>query len=971
MNDWDDPIPSRDERMSLVGSDPGEWSTYDGRPLGRGGQGVVVTGRDRHLPRDVAWKTARDDPRAKARLRHEARVLAMLEHPHIVPVHDLVDDGVTVRMATRFVRGRTLRTAMAQGLSRVDVTRLTRHMLATTQAVAFAHEQGIVHRDIKPDNVMIGDLGETQVIDWGLALVLADDERGAVVGTPAYMSPEQARGERPGPASDVWSLGATLIEVVTGAPLWANTDAPLEQLSRGQRPPLATRTLPRELAAIIERALAPDPEARYPDARALAADLEAYLDGRIVAAHDYSSWQRLRRFVRDHRLPLGIGATVVVTLAVVLPFAFSRIGQERDEAVAARKHQTAALALAKTTIATREYAAGRRPEAELAAADALLLDENPDARGVLAASSRAPRPIIVSTVGARALPSCRDVALSPDGRYLLCGQRTSLSVLDAHDPTGPAVHREATAYFSATLTNRMLWIAHPGHKGLERVDLTTGDRTTIESCSRQLEGGAVVLDLSSMCVSVIGDPDGVPRVRRLFSPGASHFQCVTGDRHTLVALDERGHITLVNDANTRTLETPMASTTRDFTVAALVDDGTSVPGDPARAVFATSRGHLHLVDLRTGATLREAALPRDQLVTDVDVHAGRLLVRAIGTGATLLDVASFAHIVQLPGSEATWSGLLEDGRIATFGDALVVRSMPAGTVARLDGLIGVTAADLSRDGMLTVSHHHSASLIEAGNGHVVASFSNGGVAVVKKAVLRGDELVVAVAGVDLAPVPSDLPLTLTQLPEVRRLERLPDDRLVASMTGTGVSVELADGAYLEFDARRHTDIALEEWSFVGLTRDAPQLTFWDLSAVPTPLGACPAGDASSVTLARSPDGPLALTTHAGHVQATDGDCHILATWAVANATRVVSSGAGGWVAAGTRSGEVLVWDWRGTLVAKVVQHVEPVSALSIDPTGRWLVSGAWDGRVRFFDLGLLTRDAGSLAAEVHAAWTPR
>ncbi len=955
--------------MSLVGSDPGDWPTYDGRHLGRGGQGVVVTGRDRHLPRDVAWKHARDDARAKARLRHEARVLSMLEHPHIVPVYDLVDDGVTVRMATRFVRGRTLRMAMVAGASRGDVTRLMRHLLATTQAVAYAHSHGIVHRDIKPDNVMIGDLGETQVIDWGLALVLADEEPGAVVGTPAYMSPEQARGERPGPPSDVWSLGATLAEVVTGAPLWDNTEAPLEQLSRGRRPALQTRTLPRELAAILERALDPNPEARYPDARAMAADLEAYLDGRIVAAHDYSAWQRLRRFVVAHRLPLGIGATVLATLGVVLPFAFTRIGEERDEAVAARKNQTAALALAQTTIATREYTAGRRPEAELAAADALVLTENPEARGVLAATSRAPRPRVLSAIRGSALPSCRDVALSPDGRYLLCGQRTSLAVLDAKDPTRPALHREATAYYSATLTNGMLWIAHPGSQGLERVDLATGDRTKIESCGRALDGGNVVVDLSAACVAVIADPDGVPRVRRrLASRDAAPFQCVTGDAGTLVVLDERGRITVDTDTTTRTLETAMASTTRDFTVAALVDDGTTTVGDPARAVFATARGHLHLVDLRTGATLREASLPQDQLVTNVDVHAGRLLVHAIGTGATLFDAASFAHLVQLPGGEATWSGLLDDARIATFGDALVMRSMPAGPVARFDDLVGVTAAHLSNDGLLAVSHHHSASIIDTVDGHVVASFSNGGAAVIKKTLLRGSQLVVAVAGTHLVPAPPGFPLTVEQLPEVRRLELLPNERLVTSGTGAGVSVELGDGTFVEFDARRHTDMALAGWSFVGLTRDSPVLTFWDLSDVPAQLSTCPAHDASSVAIVESPDGPIALTTHAGHLQAVDRDCRILATWAVANATRVAA--VDGWVAAGTTSGEVLVWDWRGKLVARVGQHVEPVSSLSIDETRRWLVSGAWDGRVRFLDLDVLTTDVHRLAADIRAAWTP-
>ena len=289
MSEWDDePTPSRRSSRSSQPRATIDPQHVSGHYLGHGGQGVVVQGRDRHLPRDVAWKMVQDDDvRGQACLRQEARVLAMLEHPHIVPVYDLVDDGTSIRMATRFVRGRSLRAQLAAPLAEREPTQLLRHMLEVSRAIGFAHEHGVVHCDIKPHNIMIGERGETQVIDWGLALVIADaaEPVGRVVGTPAYMSPEQARGERAQPGSDVWALGATLVEVVTGSPLWSLSDASiLAELCRGLRPQIDTSAMPPELAVIIGRALAPDPESRYSDARTLTADLEAYLDRKPTPA---------------------------------------------------------------------------------------------------------------------------------------------------------------------------------------------------------------------------------------------------------------------------------------------------------------------------------------------------------------------------------------------------------------------------------------------------------------------------------------------------------------------------------------------------------------------------------------------------------------------------------------------------------------------------------------------------------------
>ena len=269
-------------------------------PVGQGGMGTVYRASDRTLGRDVAVKVLRGDvadAEAAVRLEREARILARLEHPGIVPVHDvgILRDG-RVYYVMKLVRGRRLQD-FASGAARSDVLRV---VLRVCETVGFAHAHGVVHRDLKPANIMVGSFGEVLVLDWGIARVVgvgpapdpspppaaapaagadppaaagkdpaADPETapGTVLGTPGFMAPEQARGQ-PGlvdARTDVYGLGAILRAVMTG-------DA------NGQ-------DVPRPLAAIWGRALSPDPDARYRSAADLAADLTRFLDGQPVTAY--------------------------------------------------------------------------------------------------------------------------------------------------------------------------------------------------------------------------------------------------------------------------------------------------------------------------------------------------------------------------------------------------------------------------------------------------------------------------------------------------------------------------------------------------------------------------------------------------------------------------------------------------------------------------------------------------------------
>lgn len=285
--------------------------------ISEGGMGEIRRVYDRRLERDLARKTLLwdhfGDKDLEARFLREARIAARLQHPGIPPVHDLGTD-VHGRpwMTMREIRGRTLRELIAlpqpveEGVvdPLVTLRRLISWFSRACEAVAFAHAQGTLHRDLKPENIMIGEFGEVQVVDWGLARCVDEPETpsrvgvrrpeerltevGAILGTPGYMAPEQARGEneRVGTASDVFALGAILYEILSGqrAVMQAMTE-PLATRD-GEICMLdveaacgATRPCPPELAALARDALRFDPATRIPDAGLLAARLNAWLDG--------------------------------------------------------------------------------------------------------------------------------------------------------------------------------------------------------------------------------------------------------------------------------------------------------------------------------------------------------------------------------------------------------------------------------------------------------------------------------------------------------------------------------------------------------------------------------------------------------------------------------------------------------------------------------------------------------------------
>jgi WD40 repeat protein len=342
----------------------------------RGGLGRIVRALDRRLGRTVAVKELlRYDELHEARFVREAMITARLEHPGIVPVHEAGrwPNGAPYYVM-KLVEGRTLKELLAKTPQRRERLGLLSHVIAVADAVGYAHTKGVIHRDLKPSNVIVGAFGETVVVDWGLALdrrqhapepvapgaaagsasteprphsaaLPAGSESrpstsGNVVGTPAYMAPEQARGEDVDERADVYAIGAVLYELLAGtAPHGDDTPrSVLDRLVAGPPVPLAAAApgAPRELVDIVAKAMGRLRSDRYPNATALAEDLRRFQTGQLVSAHAYTRWQRLRKRLRQHRGMVAIAAASLLTLAAVGIESFRTVVAERDIAFAAR-----------------------------------------------------------------------------------------------------------------------------------------------------------------------------------------------------------------------------------------------------------------------------------------------------------------------------------------------------------------------------------------------------------------------------------------------------------------------------------------------------------------------------------------------------------------------------------------------------------------------------------------------------------
>jgi serine/threonine protein kinase/WD40 repeat protein len=325
-----------------------------GSELASGGMGRITRARDRRLGREVAIKEVLD-PDLRARFEREATITARLQHPAIVPVYEAgAWPNGSAFYTMRLVSGGTLARAIDRTTTLAERLALVPHVVAVTDALAYAHSQRIIHRDLKPQNVLVGEFGETVVIDWGLAKELDHDVEaavysrpsqpdakltvvGSVMGTPCFMPPEQARGEDLDERADVFALGAILYNVLCGEPPYWDRDRDTPQklidaVLQTPPTPIAERApdAPADLRAVVERAMARDKRDRYATAKEMAEELRRFQAGQLLVSREYRLRDHLVRWVRRHRAPVIVASIAAVVLAAVGVVALVNVTRSRD-----------------------------------------------------------------------------------------------------------------------------------------------------------------------------------------------------------------------------------------------------------------------------------------------------------------------------------------------------------------------------------------------------------------------------------------------------------------------------------------------------------------------------------------------------------------------------------------------------------------------------------------------------------------
>ncbi|MEK6233586.1 MAG: protein kinase, partial [Planctomycetales bacterium] len=414
--------PAEQDRAARIGEDVLAKSNFKMlRFHAQGGIGEVHVATEERFGREVAVKFIRrhrsGDQLSQRRFEREARITSRLQHPGIVPVYGQGEDGEGRPFyAMRFVSGQTLQEAIEQFHSVGNHSRspgnplalqqLLRRLIQACRTVAYAHGQQVIHRDVKPSNILLGDFGETLVVDWGLAKTLDSPDEigdsqvepnatdathaGSVLGTPAFMSPEQASGEtdKIGPASDVYGLGASLYILATGRPPFeGNTPSEvIRQVQQGKLkfPKSRRSTVAGPIKAICRKAMALDPSDRYASASDLANDVERYLADEPVSAWKEPWTYPVRRWLARHRTWIYAGFVSMAVVLVILSVTAARLQVAHRQEASARLAAEVKEAEAQEArrVAEIERARARRGE-QLALKTIAALSSSVDSRPVM------------------------------------------------------------------------------------------------------------------------------------------------------------------------------------------------------------------------------------------------------------------------------------------------------------------------------------------------------------------------------------------------------------------------------------------------------------------------------------------------------------------------------------------------------------------------------------------------------------
>jgi WD40 repeat protein/tRNA A-37 threonylcarbamoyl transferase component Bud32 len=734
--------------------------------VGRGGLGRVLEALDQVLDRPVALKELFSENAAlRRRFVREALITARLQHPSIVPIYDAGHLGDRSPFyAMKLVAGQPLDKSIAEATTLAQRVALLPRVLAVADAMAYAHSKRIIHRDLKPSNILVGAFGETIVIDWGLAKDLTVDEddapdaapyrsaathhttAGAVLGTPAFMAPEQAaQAASVDERADVYALGAIMYHVVSGAT--PHEGATLEEVVRrviaGDIRPLAEREpdVPRDLAAIVTRAMALAPSGRYTNAAGLAEDLRRFLTGQLVASHTYRVRELVLRWVKRHRAAVTVAIVAFVAMAVVGALSVMRVVHARERA----DHQRSIAEQAKNTTTeilaslleeqgrqellagrptravaylSEAYARTRHPGVELRTllaeamrsveAEQVSLDAHP---GGVSTAAFSPDGTRIVTAGAdriakvwdpatgqvvAALTGHDDVihsaAFSPDGaRVITASEDQTARLWDARTGTVVATLKHRDPLWSAAFSPDGAWIVTTGEsrtatlwdgRSAELVASLDGHRGVVYTAAFSPDGSRLVT-ASADHTATIWDVRTATRLATLEGHGDEVCSAAFSPDGSQIVTASDDQTARLWNARTGTLLASLQGHTGAVHVAGFSPDG-------SRIVTASTDRSAKLWDARTGTLLRS-----------LDGHSGALGAAAFSLDGTRVITASDDRTTRLwDARTGTLLAVLEGHR----DDLSAVSLRPDGTqllTASADGTVKLWEAS-SRDASIVL-----------------------------------------------------------------------------------------------------------------------------------------------------------------------------------------------------------------------------------------------------------------------------
>ncbi len=979
------------------------------RVIGSGGMGRVLLARDLRLNRRVAVKEVipsreGEGPRSRtsleARLAREAWITSLLEHPGILPIYDIGTrpDG-TLYYTMPLVEGESFADAIRR-TERAQRMTLLRRFLEACEAVAAAHRRGVIHRDIKPENIMLVEGGGTRVVDWGLACLVSElpAMRSGVLGTPGYMSPEQRQGSPVDKGTDVWSLGATLHELLVGTP-WTSKSG----LRNGKAIDIELiENIPFELRAILKRALAASPGKRYSDAGAMASDLARFLDGRKVEAHEYSARELMVRFIRASRIPLMVAGAAIVAISVVIMLSLLRLSEERDRAVEAEQNTSEALKAADRGL-SRSLASQARlyaereatPEAEIIAANALLMSESPVARGVLFGSSAKARP---TRVYSAEVSKCLDADFDEAREVFACRTDEAIELWKV-EPTRllwriPKKARSIGVsgnYVYCFNENRFVtWVER--ESGKVQMEMPTGCGLNILATQSRM------INADSSCVWTTMGLEGNPERIRPCHPEAYISAFNTSEDGLRWAAGCSDGYVIVGDFGEelrRDYEVPYSN---PHIVMALAF------GRRGDLILGTNRGDLRRLDLESGMLGLTMGTGLRQ-VDSVKVSAKGLVLATSEYGSpVVVDVATQRRLLTLPSGARADIDWMEERLLEIRNGEFNIWSFPTSGLSSLDMEDGVTSVEFDASGeRVLVTHADGVGVWRIRDGRTLLDIRKAGV--VKGATFSEGEGIIHLASSFETPGVREInlelgadvtsPMEFSRPPgrrrhDGRRILGLKNDWYLTLSYSCGVGLQRAvpelreaprpcmlgsgnasgpmtreelDSTFSRFidgSSDGHEVLLLEQTRHAVWWLSPDLLWLERLFEEPGALAISSASDGRTVALAV----PLGVVVR----DAFTGD--ILRFFAVPSAVSDVAiSPDARWVVAGSSSGGLWVWDLDGAvLVAQIDAHRERISTLRFSRDGQYLASGAWDGRVRFYDMNVLSSEPEEILREVEGVW---